>query len=231
MKRAALPEITWSRAAGRARPRPLRAAALALTGATADELARAIVQASAFDPEPALVAVDGGIAACRALRREPELFVGDLDSARKAPEGVRAVIYPKAKAFSDLAGALVEVRRLRADVVAIAGLLGGRLDHEWANLLEVGASAKRFDGMMAVDTRGLILVTAHGVRVAGLRGRTVSLFAFGRDARVTLTGARWPLSRARLAPGSLGLSNVARGAVTLTVHSGTVALVVPGSER
>jgi hypothetical protein len=46
-------------------------------------------------------------------------------------------------------------------------------------------------------------------------------------ARVTLSGVRYPLSRAVLLPGSRGLSNVARGSVSLVVHSGRVWAMSP----
>jgi thiamine pyrophosphokinase len=228
MTRPELPTIVWSgRPAGTPRT---RAVVISLTGASAEDLARAIAHAEAFDAAPALIAVDGGLAACRVLRRTPALFVGDLDSARRAPAGVPSIVYAKAKAFSDFAGALLEARKRRARVVTIAGLMGGRLDHEWANLFEVGASARGFDGLIAASARGLILVTTRGVKVSGLGRRIVSAFAFRSGTRVTLRGTRWPLTRASLAPGSHGLSNVARGSVTLTVHAGVAALVVPGSE-
>jgi thiamine pyrophosphokinase len=204
-----------------------RAVVLALTGATVGELRLALACAMPYHREPMLVAVDGGLATCRAAGRRPDLFVGDLDSARAAPKGVPATIYPAAKSFSDFAGALAQARRVGADVVVVAGLLGGRLDHEWANLLEMGAAAPRFAGLLAPGRRGLVVVTARGLRASALGGRLVSVFALGAAARVSLRGTRWTLANRRLSPGSLGLSNVAGDALELVVHAGIVALVVP----
>jgi thiamine pyrophosphokinase len=207
--------------------RPARAAVLALEGATASDLRRALHLAVPFDTDALLIAVDGGLATCRAIRRRPDLFVGDLDSAGAAPSGIPAVVYPVDKCFSDFAGALGEARRLGADVAVIAGLLGGRLDHEWANILELGAAAPKFAGLLAPSARGLVVVTARGLRARGLGRRVVSVFALGRAARVSLRGTRWILSDRRLAPGSLGLSNVTGGLLELDVHGGVAALVVP----
>jgi uncharacterized membrane-anchored protein len=119
-----------------------RAAVLALQGAHRADLERALELAGPFDREPLLVAVDGGLSSCRALRRRPDLFVGDLDSARRPPEGIASRIYPAAKDFSDFSGAILEARRLGADVVVIAGcsaagsITSGRTSSRWAPPLE-----------------------------------------------------------------------------------------------
>jgi thiamine pyrophosphokinase len=222
------PPVIELRGRNRRPRRRSRAAVITLTGATSAALARAFAYAVPHDARPLLIAVDGGLATCRAAGRRPDHFVGDLDSTVAAPKGVPATIFPEDKSFSDFAGALVQARRLGADVAVIAGLLGGRLDHEWANLLEMGAAAPRFAGLVAPTTRGVVVVSAGGLRVSGLGRRRVSVFALAQETRVSLRGTRWPLSKRRLAPGSLGLSNVTNGALELEVHAGAVALVVPG---
>jgi thiamine pyrophosphokinase len=202
-----------------------------LEGATRAELKDALALAAGFDPNALLVAVDGGLATCRAMRRRPDLFVGDLDSARARPGGIASSIYPVAKDFSDFSGGLSAARRLGADVLVIAGLLGGRLDHEWANLLEAGAAARGFLGLLAPSLRGLIVVTAGGVRARTIPGRLVSVFALGRGARVSLRGTVWTLAKRRLAPGSLGLSNLTGSELALDVHEGVAVLVFPDPGR
>jgi len=200
---------------------------IALTGATSAALSRAFAYAAPHGTRPLLIAVDGGLATCRAAGKRPDRFVGDLDSTIAAPRGVPSTIYPAAKSFSDFAGALVLARRLGVDVVVIAGLLGGRLDHEWANLFELGAAAPRFAGLIAPTARGAVIVSAGRVRVDGLGRRLVSVFALAPATRVSLRGTRWQLSNRRLAPGSLGLSNVTDGSLELDVHAGAAALVFP----
>jgi thiamine pyrophosphokinase len=161
------------------------------------------------------------------MRRRPDLFVGDLDSTGRQPRGIASSIYPVAKDFNDFSGGLSAARRLGANVVVIAGLLGGRLDHEWANLLEVGAAARAFEGILAPSLRGLIVVTSARVRAHTVSGRLVSLFALGGGTRVSLRGTVFTLSKRRLAPGSLGLSNVTGNELALDVHDGVAMLVFP----
>ncbi len=198
-----------------------------LQGASRRELARACDIAALLSDCCILVAVNGGLSTCRAARRRPDLFVGDADSARRVPKHLPAVIFNHDKAFSDLAGALREVRRRGAQVVVLAGLIGGRLDHEWANLLEMGRRSRHFAGIFAPTERGYVLVTSRGCRAATVRGRVFSLLALGGRATVSLRGARWTLRREVLWPGSLGLSNLTGTSLDLSVHRGVVALVFP----
>jgi thiamine pyrophosphokinase len=205
----------------------VRAAVVVLNGAPVAELRRAERLARSLADERMLVAVDGGLKTCRAARRRPDLFVGDGDSVIRVPADLPVVPYDTDKDFSDFAGALREVARREARVVIVAGLAGGRLDHEWANLLELGRNAKTFAAALAPTTGGTVLVTSHGCGMDTRHGSPVSLFALGASATVTLRGTRWTLARQRLHPGSRGLSNETGRRLDLQVHAGSVALVFP----
>ena len=61
--------------------------------------------------------------------------------------------------------------------------------------------------------------------------RLLSLFSLSASATVTLLGTDWELQRRRLRPGSHGLSNISGTELDLTVHSGTVALVFPPTNK
>jgi thiamine pyrophosphokinase len=204
---------------------------LALNGAERSDLKSACALAGMLTDQCILVAVDGGLEACLAGRRRPDLFVGDQDSTDEVPEEVSAVLYPEEKDFSDLAAALDEVRERKVRVVAIAGLLGGRLDHEWSNLFELRNWSRHFDAILAPSDRGTIIVTSRGCRVITVRNRTFSLFSLSPTSTVTLLGAEYELQRRRIRPGSLGLSNITGTELDLTVHSGSVALVFPAPNR
>ena len=154
-------------------------------------------------------------------------LVGDGDSARRVPAGLERVDYSSDKDFSDLSGALREARSRGVRVAVLAGLAGGRLDHEWINLQEAGAHAHAFDGLVAPTLRGMLVVTAAGCRLETRPGRTVSLLVLGGSARVSLTGTRWTLRQTRLRPGSRGLSNVTGERLRLQVHAGVAALIFP----
>ncbi len=112
----------------------VEAALLVLEGAGRVELSRASALAGVLSDRCVLVAVDGGLRTCRAAGRRPDLFVGDGDSSGRVPAGIPTVLYPRDKSFSDFSGALREAAKRGATLVVVAGLLGGRIDHEWANL-------------------------------------------------------------------------------------------------
>lgn len=212
---------------GLGRKGAVRGAVLVLEGATVSEVRRAAGLSGLLTDRCLLVAVDGGLHACRRARLRPDLFVGDRDSVTHVPASLPAVVYPRDKDFNDLAGALVEARRRGAQVVTLAGLLGGRLDHEWANVFELGARSRWFAGILAPSDRGTVLITSRGCRAFTVRDQTVSLLALGSGAVVSMRGTRWKLDRRRLRPGSRGLSNLTGTELRLTVHSGSVALVFP----
>jgi thiamine pyrophosphokinase len=198
---------------------------LVLNGATPDELARATALATALTDRYILVAVDGGLETCLAGRHHPDLFVGDGDSARIPPDGMPTVVFKCDKGFSDLAGALDELHGRDIQLVVVAGMLGGRLDHEWANIQELGRHASRFAGLLAPTDRGLVLITRHGCGLKTVPERTVSIFSLNAAATVTLLGTHWELRHRRLKIGSHGLSNLTGTDLYLTVHRGAVAVV------
>lgn len=205
----------------------MRCALLVLTGASRAELARASALAALVGDSCLLVAVDGGLRTCQAARRKPDLYAGDKDSIRSVPAGIPTLVFPRAKDFSDFSGALSEVRRLRVQVVVLAGLVGGRLDHEWANVLEASSATRHFAALLAPSDRGLVVLTRRGCRAVTVPNRTVSLFSPCGRSTVSLRGTRWTLRRRRVGPGSLGLSNLTGKGLHLTVHDGSVILVFP----
>ena len=200
---------------------------MVLTGASRAELARASALASLVGDSCLLIAVDGGLRTCMAVRRKPDLYAGDKDSIRSVPSGIPTIVFPRGKDFSDFSGALAEVRQMGVQVILLAGLVGGRLDHEWANVLEANAATRHFAALLAPTERGLVVLTRHGCRALTVPNRTVSLFSPCGRATVTLRGTRWTLRRRRVDPGSLGLSNVTGTGLHLTVHDGSVILVFP----
>jgi thiamine pyrophosphokinase len=111
--------------------------------------------------------------------------------------------------------------------VLLAGLVGGRLDHEWANMFEASAATRHFAAILAPTDRGLVVLTRRGCRALTVPNRTVSLFSPCGRSTITLRGTRWTLRRKQVGPGSLGLSNVTGTGLHLTVHRGSVALVFP----
>lgn len=173
-----------------------------------------------------VVAVDGGHDRCVESGLAVDEFVGDGDSvSNRLPVGMQRS-YPVEKNFSDLRGALQGVES-RGPRIVVVGTAGGRIDHEWINLLELTDAAERFPGITAVANRGLLFITCGGITIDLTDGTLFSVLPLRGNPRVTIRGARYSLEDEHLTSPSHGLSNLAKGRVELRCSEGCVALVVP----
>ncbi|MBI4371855.1 MAG: thiamine diphosphokinase [Elusimicrobia bacterium] len=181
----------------------------------------------------AVLCADGGARHARALGLVPDAVVGDMDSLpRPLPRawGGVSFVCDFDQSRSDLDKALDLAGRMGARRILVAGALGGGLGHELVNLavLEERAGAAE----IVLVGGGTARLLGPGRHVLALRrGRRFSLLAAPR-ARVTLSGARYPLMNGQvLRRGSRGLGNRAEGRVALQVLSGRVWLVVDAPGR
>ncbi len=196
-----------------------------------EEHYRCLLSAARF-----VVAADAGAEWAVGLGRVPEVAVGDFDSAlpgaveRLRHLGVEVVVYPADKDASDLDLALAEARRRGAGAVTFTAMTSRRLDHTLAAL---GTMAGAADLSAELDEPSLGAWPLDAevrptLALEGLAGALVSVFAFGGTAEgVTVTGMRFPLQDARLAPfSSLGLSNALSGGRASVSLTGGRALVL-----
>ncbi len=166
-----------------------------------------------------VVAADGGADLCRALGREPDAIVGDLDSITD-PTGLTPNSDQDSSDADKLLAYFQENGILSPKII---GVEGDRLDHVIATLW----SCSRQPGVYAnlILRTGSAKICGEGsILGQGARGR-VSLIPL-ETSIVTLTGTRWPLQSAIIEPkGLVSLSNeMAEERLSLTVHQGTVAL-------
>ncbi|MDQ6696100.1 MAG: thiamine diphosphokinase [Actinomycetota bacterium] len=204
-------------------------------------------EAPVLVPEDArVVAADSGADTALSLGLVVDEIVGDLDSVSPAAlqalrdSGASVEVHEPDKDATDLELALIAARRHRPSHIVVLGGLGGRIDHELANLLLV--SGELVAGVDVVVRSGACSV--HVVRphrrttICATPGDLVSLMPMHGAARgVTTTGLRWPLTGAVLSLGTtLGLSNELLGpmasvscteGVLLAVQPGAVAAPIP----
>ena len=180
-----------------------------------------------------VVCADGGARHARGLGLVPDVVLGDMDSLpRPLPRSWARTrfVCDFDEDASDFEKALAFLRRSGCARLYVAGLLGGRLDHALVNLALARGCGTRLP-VVVVD-RGLAGLLGPGSHRLGLkRGELLSILAATARARVSLSGVRYPLRRAALAPGGRGLSNVATGKVILSVHAGLVWAMTPGNGR
>lgn len=186
-----------------------------------------------------VIACDAAAEWCIGLGRQPDLAVGDFDSAasgapeRLAAAGVDVRRFSAEKDESDLDLALMLARSLGFTSVVFTAAYTDRLDHTLAALGTVAAAA---DLHATIQEPGFsaTLLSDRGLGSATLAtapGSTVSVIALEPSSGVTLVGFRYPLDSANVPLlSSLGVSNVARAErVRVSLASGTLLVIASRS--
>jgi len=179
-----------------------------------------------------IIAADSGIRHAAALGIEPELWVGDFDSAAEADyrafPSVARETFPAAKDKTD--GELaVDIALARgATRLVLAGAFGGpRTDHAFLHLTLATSLAERGVGVMLTSGNQEGMPLLPGERSFDLpTGALFSVLAFSELTGLTLDGAAWPLDNVRVPFGSsLTISNRVDGNLRAGLGSGRALLV------
>ncbi|ADI15721.1 thiamine diphosphokinase [Truepera radiovictrix] len=179
-----------------------------------------------------VVAADGGVRHARPLGLTPDIIVGDFDSA--TPEelapfaGVPRQVHPPRKDLLDLELAAAEAERQGASELLFVGALGGRFDQSLAALFIAMRLRERLTvSLHSGWSAAYPLVAGDALTLELPQGQRFSLLSL-EPARLSLTGASYPLTRALLPFGvGLGVSNeVAASPLTVTLHEGRAFLVL-----
>lgn len=175
-----------------------------------------------------VIGVDAG--AAYALRHGLNLVlaIGDFDSidesTRLALEAHTNIeMHPTHKDLPDSALAIEAALKRGYTAMTIYGALGGRIDHQHANLV----LCTRYPQITLVDALHVIRAYPKGNHELVNDGFTYfSVFSF-EPASLSLNGSAYPLDHYPLSPTDiLGLSNqFVESTVKLTVHEGTVLVI------
>jgi thiamine pyrophosphokinase len=182
-----------------------------------------------------LIGVDGGARTLLRCGLVPDVVTGDGDSLtegeREALLAAGAVLVPTPdQDYTDLDKALSYAIEARgATEVTVFGATGGRLDHSYSVFSALIKHGRRAHVALMDETARYELVAgAWECAEPGLRGRTLSLLAFGRAEGITTTGVRWPLTHDWLAPGLRDgtLNSITDERVSVAVASGDVIVML-----
>jgi thiamine pyrophosphokinase len=205
-----------------------------ITGA--DSIAPATAQRIPVDA--VVIAADGALDHALAAGLVPAGLVGDMDSV--SPAGLEwaarhATVerHDPDKDHTDTELALMVAADLKPARLILVGA-GDRLDHVLAAIGALGqphlTSIPVIDAWW--DEQWIRVLHGPGTTMLELtEGSTLSLLAMhGSCTGVTITGVRWPLEGADLAPlVGVGVSNVAVDEqVTIRVSTGVLTIVMPG---
>ncbi len=176
-----------------------------------------------------VIAADAGLKALNAAGIVPDLIVGDFDSLGEAPKGTNVVLHKPEKDDTDMMLAVREALGRRAETLIIYGGLGGRIDHEYANIQTLAYIADHGAKGFLVG-RGYVCTVIKNSGIAfdsDMRG-TVSVFCHGSKAEgVELTGLKYPLTDYTLTNDyPLGVSNEFTGVPSsISVKNGLLAVM------
>ena len=183
------------------------------------------------------VGVDGGVDVLRRAKLPIGLAIGDWDSLQSPAilQEVTHVTLAEEKDRSDLHHALRTVANLGADRVIARGFQGGRMDHEWAALLDCAAASENFSALSSFGPRGEChFLASHRTKVRSLtlhrlrKNQTVSLLPVEAVTGLRLKGLRFQAPGGILGLSSQGLSNrVSRIPVRISIRRGKLIVLIP----
>lgn len=164
-----------------------------------------------------IIAADGGARHCLESGIQPQVVIGDFDSLAEeeintlSNAGSTLIPYPADKDETDLELALNYALENGATDITLIGLLGGRWDMSFANILLLASPRFSdiqfhiFDGKSEI----FILRGNQSVDIHGTPGDIVSVIPISPEITgITYTNLEWPLENATLKVSSpRGVSN------------------------
>lgn len=177
-----------------------------------------------------IIAADGGARRCLDLGIKPDLIFGDTNSAETVAEseivGIEKVVFPRGTDKTNTEYAIDEAFDRHCSQITILGDTGGRIDHTMENM----ALVARYAGKVALVTRHGLLVglgPLHECKLSGSTGATVSVIAWGENARIRSKGLKYPYTGESIEAGSRGRSNeISDNTSSIYVIAGTILLFV-----
>ncbi|MGI6360711.1 MAG: thiamine diphosphokinase [Bacillota bacterium] len=163
-----------------------------------------------------IIAVDKGANYAYTLDLMPNLLIGDLDSI--SPEileyyrnlGVPVEVYDQEKDFIDSEMAYLVAKKRGFNRLFILAALGGRQDHQMANILTAASFMSDFDQITLWGEKECFLLSRGSYEVHEKDGNLVSLLALSKQVEGVVTeGLVYPLKNETLYFGSgRGMSNL-----------------------
>ena len=165
-------------------------------------------------PENAyIIAADGGYNTIMSMGLTPDLVLGDFDSLDIKPSCGELAAVPAEKDDTDTMLAVKTALERGFRDISIAGSIGGRLDHTFANIQTLAyISAHGGSGRLIGENDIVWLIGEGSYSYKRREGMYLSLFSYGSSAVVTISGVKYPLDRHRLENTfPLGVSNEIMG--------------------
>ncbi len=167
-----------------------------------------------------LICADGGYKHLKEIDVVPDVVLGDFDSSEE-PKGIETVKFPAEKDMTDGEIAIEYAIEKGADEIVLSCTLGGRVDHEMANIFLL----TRYENVIIEEENCSILCIDGEYKLENSSGKTVSLIPY-MEAEVELTNFKYPLNSKINVGTTLGISNIAKENAKVLVKNGKCILVI-----
>lgn len=187
-----------------------------------------------LDRADTIIACDGGATWLAAQGYAPDILMGDLDSidaqtlATLSASGCLIERYPVDKDETDGELALAKAAALGATQIVLIGALGGRIDHELANILLLAMPQLEGRQVTLFDGVSFVRLATTSLALEGKAGDTVSLIPLGGEVQgITTVNLQYPLHGETLYVGpARGISNVMlRDTALVTLTQGRLLVI------
>ena len=181
-----------------------------------------------------VICADGGTRHALALGIQPDLIIGDMDSADPkqlkefSEAGVGMESFSHDKNETDLELAINRAMELQPKQIVIVAALGGRLDQTLANIALLSDPHLSESDVRLDDGVEEVFLCRDQVEIHGKSGDIISLIPWqGAVSEVETTNLRWPLRKETLYPNKTrGVSNEMLDAMaSISIRSGLLLIV------
>lgn len=175
-----------------------------------------------------IIAADGGAEHCFTLGITPHIIIGDMDSipphvkSSYKAHNVPTEAYPRKKDYTDADLAIKHALDQGMTDIIIAGFLGRRIDHMFANLLHLSTLHAN---ILIIEGEQQLFFIKNTVQIDGEKGDELSLIPLKSDCHgVSTAGLQYKLDNETLPLGTTrGISNVFLGnKAVVTVKKGVL---------
>jgi len=144
-----------------------------------------LINAYHFNNKFLIVSADGALKNCLYLKLVPDIVIGDMDSICENDKKILKTINPKAlfvkspceKDESDTQLALEYLVKSNIKNIILIGALGKRMDHSFANLLNISSEKLKNIEIKIIDENYEISVLRQSAQINGIIGNTLSIFS------------------------------------------------------
>ena len=179
-----------------------------------------------------LIAADGGYDSLAKLGLVPTVLMGDFDSIISVPSGVETISFPAKKDYTDMYLCYLEGKKRGAERFFLYGGTGGRADHTFANYSLLLYAKNHGDEAYLIDEESFSFVLKNeGVVLPPKVGDTVSVFAFGGNATVSIKGLEYECEKLTISQEMpIGVSNSSKNTEgEIKVFDGALLVMVRGN--